>query len=198
MPILLVQLPVSVPLIDNARFPDRDDSHIVEHLTYYLGKFEPLPAVTVTIEGKSATVVRGQKYLLAAKALGRRSIRAVVASPLASNEDVKAFLARADVTTLDLDGINVEEKTPKSWHVFFFDRALSGEERRWFSERVCGVFSVNDIQISYDDSCARAEFEADTPVGDPVWAVRYLEALTSFNSEVVAIRSYQGRRFVGA
>ncbi len=100
MGMLLVQVPVSAVSIDEERFPDRDTVHILEHLVHYCAKFDPLPAITVVVEDGKVQVIRGHKYLAAARALARSTIRAVVASP-PSSEAVKEFLACKDVTVLD-------------------------------------------------------------------------------------------------
>lgn len=65
-------------------------------MVHYCEKFDPLPAVTVAVNAESVVVIRGHKYLLAARALKRPSIRAVVAAPPSSREEVSAFLARKD------------------------------------------------------------------------------------------------------
>lgn len=197
VPILLVQLPVAAVSIDEAKFPDRDESHFLEHLVRYCEKFEPLPAITVAVEGNKVKVIRGHKYLVAARMLGRPTIRAVIASPSASDE-VKTFLARGDVTTLDWEAIKAkedQEPNPRGWHVFFFARSLSSEEKLDFNQRVWTLFSDRTISVVHDDVGPVAEFEAYTPVTDAAFAARHLETFKLFSNERVAIVSYQGRRF---
>lgn len=201
MAILLVQIPVGAVSIDETRLPDRDESQILEHLVHYCGKFDPLPAITVVIEGTTATVVRGHKYLLAARALGRPSVRAVVASPPSSAE-VKPFLSGSGVMVLDWEAIKAKEEqdlTPMGWHVFFFGRSLSNEEKRAFDEGVGALFSDrNSIHVLHDDSGPLAEFEAPTPVTDPEWMAKHLAVFTRFARQHAPIVSYQGRRFPGS
>jgi hypothetical protein len=195
--ILLVQIPVAVVSSDESRFPDQDSSHILEHLLHYCAKFEPVPVISIVVEAGSAQVTRGHKYLTVARMLGRQTIRALVTSPR-SNVDVKNFIARTDVTILDWETIRAreaEERNPKGWHVYFFERALSAAEKTTFDEIVWGLFSDRTIQVHHDDVQAMAEFEAHTPVTDEGWGSRSLAAFSRFDREQVPIASYQGRRF---
>lgn len=200
MSILLVDVALATVAVDEAKFPDRDGSHILEHLVRYCGKFDPLPAITVSLERGTATVMRGHKYLIAARVLGRSTIRAVVVSQ-PSSEEVKSFLAREDVKVLDWQAIKAEEDqelNPKGWHVFFFARPLSREEKLAFDAQVQALFSEGAVHVTHDDSGPVAEFEANTPVTDAAWAAKHLHAFTSFSRERVPIISYQGRRFGAA
>lgn len=195
--ILLVQLPVAAVSIDETISPDRDDSLILEHLVRYCAKFDPLPAITIAIERDAARVIRGHKYLIVARMLGRATIRAVVASP-PSSVDVKQFTARRDVTVLDWEAIKAkegEDRNPSGWHVFFFERPLSIEEKRTFERATRELFADPTIDVLHDDSGPVAEFEARTPVTDTDWAARHLEVFRRYDREQVRIVSFQGRRF---
>ena len=197
MPILLVELPVSILELDESRFPDRDDSQILDHLVRYCARFDPLPAVTVTIEGEHATIVRGHKYLAAAHTLKRSRIRAVIGSP-STSEDVGAFLRRPDVTQLDWEAIERDEARvaePMAWHVLFFGHPLSQDQKSRFAERMGTIFHPAPLRVLHDDSGPSAEFRAKTPVNDHAWATRLLEVLGDFAREQESIVSYQGRRF---
>lgn len=200
---LLVQIPVDVTALD-ARYPDRDDSLIESHLVRYCSKFDPLPAVTIRIEGPSAIVTRGHKYLAVAKRLKRTRVRAVIASP-EYDPDVKKFLARDDVEQLNWDKIKTTEAselTPRGWHVFFFERQLSSDERCVFDALIVRLFadfaqdSVIDVQ--HDESEPAAEVFARTPVESEQWARDCRTALAEFGRTHVRIVSYQGRRFSDA
>ncbi|WP_394847658.1 hypothetical protein LZC95_09365 [Pendulispora brunnea] len=198
MPILLVELPVDVPVLDEPKCPDPDDKFIFDHLVRYCATFDPLPAITVRVDGDVAIVSRGHKYLRAARALGRSTVRAVIASA-PTNSNVRAFLVREDVRTLDWDTLRrkeEEEANPKGWHVLFFERPLSDLEREDLEERVGALFGVGEVQILYDDAGPCAEFEAITPILDPEWAAKYLAALLSFSRDRVRILSYQGQRLL--
>jgi hypothetical protein len=196
--ILLVRVPVATVSIDE-RFPDRDDSFVLEHLRYYCARFDPLPAITIVVEGDRTAVVRGRKYLLVARELGRSAIRAVVASSPES-DDVRALLARDDVTILDWARIQEEERLepmPHAWHVFFLERALTPAEKMIFDSRVLSLFSGFEkaVPVIHDDSGPLAEFQARTPVTDQAWAAKHLEVFAAFSREHVRIVSYQGRKF---
>jgi len=198
MGILLVQIPVAAVSTDE-RFPDGDDSFIPEHLRYYCAKFDPLPAITIVVEEDRAIVVRGRKYLLVARDLGRTEVRAVVASS-AEESDVKALLARDDVTILDwtrLEEAEELERVPRAWHVFFFERALAPDERMEFDSRVQSLFAEfeNPVRVIHHDSGPVAEFEARSPVTDRAWAAKHLAVFTAVSRECVRIVSYQGRKF---
>lgn len=199
MSILLVQVPVSALSIDEVKCPDRDKSQILDHLVRYFAKFDPLPAITVALSEEGvATVVRGHNYLLAARILARATVRAVVASPPHSSEIVKRFLARADVTPLDWEAIKAGEDQnprPRGWHVFFFERPLSVEEKQAFDNAARELFAEPNLQVLHDDSGPAAEFEASTPVTEPTWARRHLDVFAGFARDYVPIVSYQGRRF---
>lgn len=200
MTIRLLELPVAAVSVDEARSPDRDDSHIFEHLLHYCSKFEPLPAITIAIEGSTARVLRGHKYLLAARALGRTAIRAVVAGAPTS-EELTSFLGETHAKVLDWEAIKTNEQresVPMGWHVFFFARPLSPEEKAAFDAVVIELFSDPAIAVAHDDARPLAEFEAKTPATDAAWAARHLNAFTLFGRDHVAIVSYQGRRFAGA
>jgi len=199
MSMLLVQVPVSAVVIDEARSPDADRRLLLDHLIRYCARFEPLPAITLAVEGNTAMVVRGHKYLLAARALGRPTIRAVISPPIESAA-VQAFLARADVETLDWERIKADEAsdpTPLGWQVFFFERALSPDEKADFDRRARGLFAGTEpqVEVLHDDDGPVAELLAPVPVGDHAWARRHLEAFTGFSNERVKIVSFQGARF---
>ncbi len=196
MAILLIEISVDEVVVD-AESPDRDQSQILEHLVRYCSKFAPLPAITVTIEGTVAKVVRGHNYLLVSKRLNRPTIRAVVAgSPGAAT--FQELVTRSNAKVLDWPAIEAEEaREPiaRCWHVFYFVRPLTPGERRTFAEVVNALFVGQSIQVAYDGEAPIAEFEAMTPVTDHGWAVRNLEVFASFSREHVRIVSYQGRRF---
>jgi hypothetical protein len=129
--------------------------------------------------------------------LGRPRIRAVVASP-ASARDVKRFLSRADVTALDWEAIKAREAqdlNPKGWHVLFFGRPLSSEEKRVFDDEVRTLFANPTVDVLHDDSGPAAEFEARVPVTDEAWFGAHLGVFTRFHRTHVPIVSFQGSRF---
>ena len=199
MPILLIDVPVSAVAIDEVKFADSDTSQILEHLVRYTENSSRFRAITILIDGNTATVLRGHKYLLAARMLIGR-VRAVVASP-PSSKAVKDFIARPDVTIVDWDAIKAEEdqkRTPRGWHVFFFGRMLSADEKRVFDGKVRALFADPSIHVHHDDAGPAAEFEAVTPVTDPVWIAKHLEVFRLFARDYAPIVSYQGRRFVGS
>jgi len=180
--------------IDAARSPDRDDSFVFEHLVHYCSKFEPLPAIGIEIEGRTARVVRGHEYLLAATALGRSAIRAVVTGAPKS-EKVKAFVAEVGARFLDWEAIKAAEQrqpVPMGWHVVFFRRPLSPAEKAAFDMVVTGLFD-DSVRVDHHDAGPVAEFEAPTPVTDEAWATKYLGALSGFKGG-----RWRGRRAWGS
>jgi hypothetical protein len=196
---LLTLIPADLITVDS-RIPDRDTSFVPDHLVYCLSKSELLPAVSLQIEGERATIVRGHKYLEAARILGRTSIRCVITSPPTS-ADVKQFLARSDVSILDWEEIRARESsdtTPVAWHVFYFDRPLSAVEKADFDSRVNALFEgieTAGVRVLHDDRGPGAEYRVKTPVSDEDWARRSLQTFAAFAEERVGITSYQGRRF---
>jgi hypothetical protein len=199
--ILLVEIPVSAASIDERLSPVRDE-YILEHLVHVCAKGELLPALSIVIEGDAARVTRNHTYLLVARMLGRSTIRAIVASP-PSSVDVKRFLARPDVIVLDAEAIMAkedEDRYPKAWHVYFFERSLSLAEKRAFDEAVWERFEVFDgrtIRVHHDDAGPLAEFETRTPTSTEALHDLRFDTIGRFDREHVRIVSYQGRRFVG-
>jgi len=199
MSTLLVEAPVASMQVDESRFPDRDDGLILDHLERTCSKGTQLPAVTVVVEGDTATVVRNHKYFEVARRLGRERMRAVVISSPAAIP-VERFLARPDVTRLALEEIQRQEAIEASaqcWHVVYFVRPLSSDEQEDFSRRVAGLYAPHDqgVRIGFDDAGPLAEFAARTPSSDDGWMRRHLELFTEFSRERVKIVSLQGRRF---
>ena len=201
MPIVLVELPAADSSIDVTVHPSRDTGLIEEHLVYYCSKFDPLPAIGVEIDGARIIVKHGHSYVTVARLLGRERLRAVVLSP-PSRPDVAAFLQRPDVKRLDVDEIRAREDadpTPKHWHVFFFTRPLSPEEKSDFDERVGRLFDRwqggGAVRVTHDDARALAEFQAKTPVTDHAWARENLGTFSEFSRTRVPIASFAGRRF---
>lgn len=200
MSILLVEVPTGSVSVDLARFADKNTMVVYEHLLHYFRKFEPLPAISIQIEGDSVIVVRGHAYLAAARDLGRPTVRAVVASSPTSPDTI-AYLRRQDVRRLDLGAIRAAEDAepaPRGWHVFFFERHLTLQEKEAFDARVARLFASVEptaIRVHHDDDLKLAEFEARTPGGDHAWATDHLVTFAGFSREVVRIVSFQGGQF---
>ena len=187
-----VELPVSAIEIDENRFPDPDPDQILEHLIRYCARFDPLLPISIAVDGPRATVVQGHKILLAARALARATIRAVVLPP---HPGLEAFLARPDVLRLGRDRHATEEDDTADWHVFFFARPLTRDEKADFDARVVGLFAAIDrhVGIRHDDAGPAVEVEALTP-SDPEWVARHREVFAAFSRDRVRIVSFQGRR----
>ncbi|MBK8254386.1 MAG: hypothetical protein IPK82_17170 [Polyangiaceae bacterium] len=197
MTIQLLEVPVVTVSVDESRWPDRDETLIFEHLLRYCSKFDPLPAITIAFEDSSAVIVRGHKYLFAAKALGRGVIRAVVTGNPRKLE-LEKFLAHCGAKILDWDAIKqAEERQPviTGWHVFFFAQPLSSDEKAAFDAVVASSFVNEGVRVTHDDAGPFAEFQAATPATDSLWMASYFNALMAFSRERAAIVSYQGRRF---
>jgi hypothetical protein len=199
MPILLAQVPTNAVTVDDERYPDRDELHVLAHLMRYCSKFDPLPAITIVVEGDTAIVVRGHKYLKAAIQLGRATLRAVIASP-PGEARVRKFLARPDVTVLDWESIKAAEEkevTRLGWHIFYFERPLSSEEKRDFDERVSKLFPMpgGPVPVTHDDAGPLAEFQVQTPVQDEAAARAHHNVFAAFSSNRARIVTYQGMRF---
>jgi hypothetical protein len=210
MTVLLVELSPDLVVVDSTRFPDRDQSHIFEHLKHYCSLFDPLPAIEVKAESGGPVVMRGHKYLEIARQLGRPTIRALIhrSSDAAA---VEALLSRPDVAQLDWRAIDAAEQAipfPNQWHVFFFERPLGATDRECFHTRIVEFLSavaqerlrerVNVPSVSavlYDDSRNLAQFQAPTPVGDESWFAEYISRVEIFDRDCARIVSYQGTRF---
>lgn len=197
MSIVLLDVPLAALPVEDARAFEVEDGFVYAHLRRYCSKFEPLPAITVSIDDESVKLLRGFKYLLVAKDLGRPTVRAVVggrSTPAA----VARFVARSGSKVLDWHAIRAAEErdlTPVGWHVVYFARPLAPEEKAVFESVVAGFLGAQVVRVVYDDSGPLAEFEAKTPVSDAAWIARTLGALAEFSRDCVSIVSYQGRRF---
>jgi hypothetical protein len=140
----LIEIPVELVRVDEARFPDRDRSQVFEHLVAYLSLVDTLPAISVRVEPAGPVVTRGHKYLRAARRLGRPVIRAVVGRASAPDA-VDALMRRPDVTELDWAAIEAAERAhpvAEQWHVFHFARPLDQAEKDRFAAGVAGFFAT--------------------------------------------------------
>jgi hypothetical protein len=209
MAIRLIELPPQRVGFDDARFPDRDDSWVFEHLRDYLSLLESLPAISLHVDEEGPVVTRGHNYLRIARELGRARIRGVIQASSEAGA-VAELLSQPDVQALDWEAIDAaEQATPvvDQWHVFFFERPLNRDEKARFEREIAGFFtgldepssapregtSVADVQ--HDDQARCARFLVRTPVGDESWYGRYLAAVKRFSAEAARVVSYQGRRF---
>jgi hypothetical protein len=209
MAIQLIELPPKRVRFDEARFPDRDDSWVFEHLRHYLSLLDLLPAISVHVDEEGPLVTRGHKYLRIAQELDRRTIRAQI-EPSSEAGAVAKLLSQPDVEELDWEAIDAgEQATPvvDQWHVFFFERPLSSDEKARFDREIAGFFTsldhlssaagedVSIPRVEHDDQTRRAQFVARVHVGDESWYARYLAAVRRFSSEAARVVSFQGTRF---
>lgn len=196
MTFVLFETPVESVRRMDLKYPDRQASFIFEHLLEYCSKFDPLPAISIAVEGDGLFVTRGHKYLDCAVALARPTIRAVL--PTGSDEVRKALLSRPDVKVLDWEAIKSREATdvrPRGWHVLFLQQMLSATQKLHLENEIREQFGDITLRVSHDDSRRLAEFEAQTPVTDIVWGRAWLDRLSTFSRHHVEIVSYQGDRF---
>lgn len=200
MGLILINIPVASVLVDEEKYPDLDRSMIVEHLIRYCSKFDPLPAIGIALHEGAAVLVHGHKYLLAARALGRPAIPALVKGD-PSPEQLHSVLATTGAMALDLEAIRaVEDRdpTPRVWQLFYFVRPLSSVQKSAFESAIRCLFPDDEeIQFMHDDTGPLVEFEARVPVTDERWARRRLDTLCTFHEEHVPIVSSQGGRFGG-
>jgi hypothetical protein len=198
MPIQLIEIPPDLPVIDESRFPDRDQSFIFEHLQHYLSLFSPLPAIGIRVGPAGPLVTRGHKYLLAARALHRPSIRAVI-QPGSDTAATADLLGQPDVTLLDWTEIDAAERAQPiadQWHLYFFERPLNEAEQRQFDEIVIGFLNQAGYEVqNLEHSGHRAQFLVTVPAGDESWFGPYRAAAQRFSEETVPVVSFQGRRF---
>lgn len=195
--------------LDQEHHPDRDESHIYDHLKYYCSKLYSLPAITVRLDGDLPVVVRGHKYLGIARDLGHASIRAIVERGSDAGA-LNALLKKPGVVRLDPDEIDHQARSHPvidAWHVFFFERPLNEDARRAFENDIIGFFERLESPLLSQSTTARikhiaysqagfcGEFKAFTPVADERWPGAFFLACALFSVEHANIVSYQGRRF---
>jgi hypothetical protein len=199
----VVTIPVSVIALDTKQVAERDTSFVLAHLTRYFSKFDPLPMIGVRIDGAALLVTRNPEYVEAARALGRPRIRALVESH-ASPEDLERFLARSDVERLDwkvlLAEMDAADPSPMAWHVVYFERPLSVEEKQAFDREVAlvGTADAMTAHVHHDDAGPVAELEAVTHVHDRRWVNELGYRLNQFSRNHVRIVSYQGRKYANS
>lgn len=198
MQITLIKIPV-ISVLSDSRFPDRDTITILDHLIRYCATFDPLPSISIVIEQGHAILVRGHKYMQAARALGRETILAEVEGNY-SPEQLSDLMANTQATVIDWKALRAAEDRdtmPKGWQVIFFDRPLTAAEKTVFDTTIKSLFSHDEVQVRHDDKGPVAEFEARMPVTDEGFFRRYVNALARFHDEHVRIISLQGARFGG-
>jgi hypothetical protein len=198
MPVLLVELPVGVPVLDETRFPERDRTFVPEHLRHYLSLSRPLPSIGVRAEPDRLVVTRGHSYLRAACELGQATIRAVV-HPASDPDATAALLRRPDVVLLDWAALDAAERAQThvdQWHVYFFDDPLDADQRSRFDGRIVGFFRAKGHPVHrVEHSGRRAQFLVTVPAADESWYAPYRAAALQFDETVAPITSFQGRRF---
>ena len=211
MCILLVELNPDDVLVDTFLFLDKNKNEFIyEHLRHFYSKPNSvLPTIEVKV-GAETVVTRGHLYLLLAKELGYKRIRAVIAR--ASPEIfVDNFLKKSSVEKLDWKTIRKEESEAPlaeyAWYIFFFKRALYLEERKAFEEQIVEFFrqiklpswaettgeKIEDLSYPYGGTCA--EFQAYVPIRDERWYAPSRAVLINFHLNCVPIVSFQGRKF---
>lgn len=210
MPIILVEVDPNEIRVDRSRFlPDLlAPSVIYEHMLYYCSKLPKLPAISIQIENGEAFVIRRHWYLSIAKVLKTPRIRAVIENKT-DVEAIQRFLQKTSVTQIDWEGARKEEEDQPvyyGWLIFFFERALTEDERRAFEVQIVDFYrslelptwvdggSERIISLSYTNDGLCAEFQALAPFGDDRWYSASRTALEKFHREVVPLISFQGNR----
>ncbi|HEV2639069.1 MAG TPA: hypothetical protein VGX23_28250 [Actinocrinis sp.] len=194
-----IEAPVSMVVVDDARFPERDTNSVFDHLVRYLAHFDPTPAIRVRLEADNLVLCGHHKYLRAARLLGRERITMDVVG--ADPESFARLLDRPGVAELDWAQIDREERArPQTdqWHVLYFDGALDEQAAARFRTEVVGPLFTDDRtpkQYTVDLADGVIEFLAPTPRESRPFASRFLAALRAYSSDVVKIVSYQGTKF---
>jgi len=205
----LLSVPVARLTLDTDLSGDESASYVYEHLRFYCGLIDTLPAVKVTVDANGRAVVSGRRvYARIARDLGRPAIRAVV-DAASEPAGVARLLQEPGVEQLSWAEIDAEEREQRvawMWQVFYFARPLAGAELRAFQDDVVGVFAqVGDLfpeaaemgtvdQLTTGEEGRRVSFRAVQPTGDQAWMRDYVAAIRRFSAEVVEVVSFQGRK----
>lgn len=204
----VVECMLDALVLDERAFPDRDRSHVYEHLKYYCSKFRPLPAVTVRADREPAVVVSGHKYYRIAKEAADLSIRAIVRGD-GRSDSVRRFLERPDVKVLGWDRIARETDAAPvvcGSQIYYFYDPLPESAKREFDERLAGFFRRLESALLSRDALrvwgvefgcgdTRAEFMARVPVADERWYGACRAAALRFDAEIARIWTFQGAQF---
>lgn len=181
---------------------------VYEHLRHYCSKFRPLPAITVTSDGRHLNVVGRHLYALIAQELGDDRIRAVLAGVTfeeLQRQGVPGLLTLVSDEVLERE---LRDDVPYAFHVFFFRSVPNAEIIAQLDERfrsflaqslpeVIGNKSALPISTTFDPTGPCFEIRFPTPVTDHAWAASYHAFLVSITRELSTIETYQGRRFEG-
>lgn len=205
---LFVDVPVSLVLEDK-RYPDRDDRYIYDHLKYGLSlpsQF-PLPAVHVVLEDQRLLLTEGHKYLAIARELGKRRIRAIISSETFTESELIRKLPEGAAL---IPKRQLEKESSMSlirgFHVYFFEKPLSLRAQDLFVSQIVGCFETLEsplllgidkraLKYGFPFEALCAKFEAVFPMGDQSWFPRYLSVTQEFSRSVAKIMSFQGARF---
>jgi phage pi2 protein 07 len=210
MKILLVEIDTDEILVDEDRFPNlHKESFIYEHLRYYFSKSHALPTIEIKLCDDKVFVTYGHYYLLIARDLQFRRIRAIINRNSSSNSITK-LLQQPSIAQLDWEKVNREESDEflaYIWVVIFFEEPLISEQKALFEGQVVNFFKkiklppeaeepksrIKNLDYTFNDKCA--EFQAYVPIEDERWYAQSINVLENFHFDQAAITSFQGRRF---
>jgi hypothetical protein len=204
MSITLLEVPIDAVLEDLHRFPDKDQSVIVDHLTHFASKDRMVGSIGVAISHGKIFVIRHHKYIVVVRRLGIAKISAAVES---SDETTSlsevAKSVGGDIVVETAVGLKAIDCAPSTqWYVLFFCRALSIEEREnfafmvqrffdGFKEEAVEVFS--DFTFHSNGTCV--EFKGYAPRFDGRRMAEFRRILIEFSRDMVKIISFNGRVF---
>lgn len=179
---------------------------VYEHLKHYCSKFRPLPAITVSSDGKRLIIAGRHLYALIARDLGDDRIRAILKGTTfeeLQEQDVPGLLARVPNEVLERE---LRDDVPNHWHVFFFKSQpdekiitqIDSRFRSFLNQSLPAMITNTDnLQIlsNFDAIGPYFEIRFPTPVANSQWAASYHTFIISISRELSAIATYQGRRF---
>jgi hypothetical protein len=201
----MLQVPVSI-VQECPQYPDRDRSHIYEHLREYLSlpRSYPLPAIRIRVINDGCFVVGGHKYLRIARELGVEMIRASCDDPRDESSALGA-LAGMGASRVPNELLEAEcaEASSRDHQLLFLAREATPAEQAGLASAIaefvdrypsrCAHGMASSVVFSSDGK--RCQYQAVIPVADPEWIMAYLRKLDDLSKNVCEIESYLGRRF---
>lgn len=181
--------------VDVSEADGAEPGTILAHRIKAIARMSRPPTVQIDLSAGDARVVRGRKDVLAARAVGRPFVHAIV---LGNPEPaaIDSFLRRVGGRQVDWRALRDSDERAtieRGWHSFYFARPLAIAEKEAFNETMRVLFGAA-IDVVHDDLGPSAEFEADTPVNDHGWAQRFVAAISALRRARVEIVTENGLR----
>jgi len=186
----------------NDSFPDRDDSYIYDHLSYYCSLCNRISTIVVRVIGGSVVSVRNHKHVKIAAELGFKKVKVILESGT-EEELLNACDQLVEVTT--------EPEIQRfylKWHVLVFEKGLTQVQQGLFKKIVERCFvdefvarhpgeagNVHPPKLVFSSKDTRVEFQGMVPMFDHPWGAMLRGSIEEFNRNEVSVLSMNGLRW---